>query len=233
MVFRRPESLPLPSTWRRFTVCNTNLVVRDLTEDLRETAVQLLVKYFTAHEPPCKYIEINKHPTALGELEKLWRKTIDDQLSIVCVKEDDPTDVIGVNVLTVSDQNDKEEEFKTEDKIWAKLFGAVDLVTRAVDVYQTFGVERYLTAYGLVVDPQWRGWGIGKEMLLARIPLCKALDIKVTATVFTAGASQAVARKAGFKELYKISYQELAEQGYRFPGIEEDTKYSKLMALEI
>ncbi|CAG9577011.1 unnamed protein product [Danaus chrysippus] len=65
------------------------------------------------------------------------------------------------------------------------------------------------------------------------IPLCKALDIKVTATVFTAGASQAVARKAGFKELYKISYQELADRGYKFPGIEEDTKYSKLMALEI
>ncbi|CAG9577013.1 unnamed protein product [Danaus chrysippus] len=168
MVFKRPESLPLGSTWRRFSVCNTNLVIRDLTEDLREPAVQLLVKYFTAHEPPCKYIEINKHPTALAELEKLWRRTIDDQLSIVCVKEDDPSDVIGVNVLTVADKNDKEEEFKSEDKIWSKLFGAVDLVTRAVDVFQTFKVDQYLTAYGLVVDPTWRGWGIGKEMLLAR-----------------------------------------------------------------
>lgn len=70
-------------------------------------------------------------------------------------------------------------------------------------------------------------------LLFFRIPLCKALGVKVTATVFTAAASQAVAKKAGFQELYKITYEELAEKGFKFPGVEKDTKYSKLMALEI
>ncbi|CAK1546494.1 unnamed protein product [Leptosia nina] len=60
------------------------------------------------------------------------------------------------------------KQLQTDDKIWAKLFGAVDLVSRGVDVFSHFGVVEYLTAYGLVVDPTWRGCSIGKEMLLAR-----------------------------------------------------------------
>ncbi|XP_045770897.1 uncharacterized protein LOC123871247 [Maniola jurtina] len=234
MVYTRPSSIPLPTVWRRFTARGAALRVQDMTDDQLEPAVQLLLKYFTADEPPCKYIEINKHPGALAELEKLWRNTIKDRISVVCVEDrDEPTDIIGVNVLTVCSKSDKEEEFQTDDRIWAKLFGAVDLVGRSVDIFEKFGVEQYLTAYGLVVAPQWRGCGVGKEILLARIPLCKALGVKVTATVFTAAASQAVARKAGFQDLFQISYEELAKRGFSFPGVDENTKYSKLMALEI
>ncbi|CAH0712807.1 unnamed protein product, partial [Brenthis ino] len=169
MVYTRPSSLPIPTIWHRFTTRGTKLRVQDMTEDQVEPAVQLLAKYFMADEPPCKYIEIHKYPSAQAELEKLWRDTIKDKLSIVCVEDTDrPTDIIGVNILTVASKHDKEEIFKSEDKIWAKLFGAVDLVSRSVDVYSRFDVEQYLTAYGLVVDPKWRGRGIGKEILLAR-----------------------------------------------------------------
>ncbi|XP_034827755.1 uncharacterized protein [Maniola hyperantus] len=234
MVYTRPTSMPLPTVWHRFTAQGAALRVQDMTDDQVEPAVQLLLKYFTADEPPCKYIEINKHPGALAELEKLWRTTIKDRISVVCVEDrDEPTDIIGVNVLTVCSRCDKEEEFQTDDRIWAKLFGAVDLVGRSVDIFDKFGVDQYLNAYGLVVTPQWRGCGVGKEILLARIPLCKALGVKVTATVFTAAASQAVARKAGFQDLFQISYEELAKRGFCFPGVEKDTTCSKLMALEI
>lgn len=52
--------------------------------------------------------------------------------------------------------------------MWAQLFGAVDLVTRSVDIFSHFGVDQYLTAYGLVVVPEYRGMNIGKEILRAR-----------------------------------------------------------------
>lgn len=59
------------------------------------------------------YIEIHKYPSAQAELEKLWRDTIKDKMSIVCVEDTDkPTDIIGVNILTVVSKHDKEEEFK-------------------------------------------------------------------------------------------------------------------------
>ncbi|XP_072948620.1 uncharacterized protein [Epargyreus clarus] len=237
MVFLRPDSLQHPTIWHRFTVNRngvTHLRVQDMTEDQEEPAMELLTRYFTAHEPPCRCIGIQNHPTALAELQKLWRNTIKDRLSVVCVEDkEDSTQIIGVNVLTVACKDDKEEPFKTEDKIWAKLFGAVDTVANGVNVFEYYGVDKYLTAYGLVVDPAWRGMAIGKEILLARVPLCKALGVKVTATVFTAAASQAVAKKAGFEDIFEMSYEELARKGYVFPGVEKDTKSSKLMALVI
>ncbi|KAM3955116.1 uncharacterized protein ACR2FA_011013 [Aphomia sociella] len=237
MVFTRPATLAYPTIWRRFTIkrgnTTVNLRIQDLTEDMFEPAVEMLVKYFTKDEPPCKYIGIHNHPTAMAELEKLWRTTIKDKLSLVCVVDNDDSAIVGVNVLTVACTDDKDEPFKTEDKVWAALFGAVDLVTRSVDIFSYFNVDKYLTAYGLVVPPEWRGCKIGKELLEARIPLCKALELKVTATVFTAAASQAVAKKAGFVDLSEISYEELAKKGMKFPGIEADTKSSKLMALLI
>lgn len=57
--------------------------------------------------------EVKKYPTALAELEKLWRDTIKDGVSVVCVEDrDDATEIIGVNVLTVVAKTDKEEVFK-------------------------------------------------------------------------------------------------------------------------
>ncbi|KAF9406744.1 hypothetical protein HW555_012985 [Spodoptera exigua] len=235
MVFTRPSDIPFPTIWRRFSTAKGPVRIQDLTDDLFDEAVALLSRYFMRDEPPCKYIGIQNYPSAMKELQKLWRSPLKEHLSLVCVEDNDeqPPKVVGVNVLTVMCKEDKEEPFITEDKIWAQLFGAVDLVTRSVDVFEKYGVDKYLTAYGLVVDPSWRGCGVGKELLLARIPLCKALNIKVTATVFTAGASQAVAKKAGFVDLFEITYEELAKKGFIFPGIEKDTKSSKLMALAI
>ncbi|XP_053621846.1 uncharacterized protein LOC128681738 [Plodia interpunctella] len=237
MVYTRPVTVPYPTIWRRFTVqrrdVTHHLRVQDLTEELLEPAVQLLKTYFTRDEPPCKRIDINSHPNAVAELVNLWRTTIKDQVSLVCVEDKDNPEIIGVNVLTVVSKDDKEEPFQTDDEVWAKLFGAVDLVSRSVDVFAKFGVDQYLTAYGLVVDPEWRGCKIGKEILEARIPLCKALGIKVTVTVFTAAASQAVAMKAGFHDLFEITYEELASKGFVFPGVELETRSSKLMALVV
>ncbi|XP_075988607.1 arylalkylamine N-acetyltransferase-like 2 [Anticarsia gemmatalis] len=235
MPFTRPPHLTLPTTWRRFTTDRGPLRIQDLTEDLWEQAVDLLTAYFMKDEPPCRFIEIHKHPTAVAELQKLWRSTLKDNLSLACVVDNDdlPPRIVGLNVLTVVCKEDKEEPFQTEDKVWAQLFGAVDLVSHSVDIFSQYNVDKYLTAYGLVVDPEWRGRNVGKELLLARIPLCKALGVKVTATVFTAGASQAVAKKAGFEDLFEITYEELAKKGFVFPGIEKDTKSSKMMAMVI
>ncbi|XP_049883929.1 uncharacterized protein LOC126379264 [Pectinophora gossypiella] len=237
MVFTRPSTIPLPTIWHRFSVTRGgvthNLRVQDLTPEMREAAVQLLAKYFTRDEPPCKYIDINKYPTALAELTKLWWKTMEDNVSLVCVEDKEGGELVGCNVLTVACRGDDDEAFQTEDKVWAKLFGAVDAVSRGVNIFEKYRVEQYLTAYGLVVDPKWRGLSVGKEILRARVPLCKALGIKVTATVFTAGASQAVAAKAGFTTIFEISYEDLAKRGFIFPGIEEDTKSSKLMVLVV
>lgn len=63
-------------------------------------------------------------------------------------------------------------------------------------------MDRYLAAFGLVVDRSYRGCGIAKEMLKARIPLMQYIGIKVTVTAFTNIISQSAAKSAGFEDLY-------------------------------
>lgn len=71
---------------------------------------------------------------------------------------------------------------------------------QAPNIHKTYKVDKYVGALGLSVDPKYRGRGIATKILEARVPLCKALGITLTSNVFTSETSQAVAKKAGFKE---------------------------------
>ena len=70
--------------------------------------------------------------------------------------------------------------------------------------FEHFNVNEYLIAYGLCVDPAYRGRGIATEILRARLPLLKALDLKVTTTAFTSPGSQRAAFKCGYQESFVI-----------------------------
>lgn len=40
-------------------------------------------------------------------------------------------------------------------------------------MYERYGVDKYLYAVGLSVDPEYRGYGLGKDILKVRYDLCK------------------------------------------------------------
>lgn len=42
-------------------------------------------------------------------------------------------------------------------------------------VYEHYGIDKYLYAIGLSVDPAYRGYGLGKDILKIRYGLCKIL----------------------------------------------------------
>ncbi|KAL1140511.1 hypothetical protein AAG570_000441 [Ranatra chinensis] len=81
-------------------------------------------------------------------------------------------------------------------------------ITTEGNLFERFGVDRYLTAYGLSVHPDYHGLGIGLKLLEAREPLCKAIGLKLTGTVFTAAASQYLASKAGFEVIAEHYYKD-------------------------
>jgi predicted acetyltransferase len=78
----------------------------------------------------------------------------------------------------------------------------MEYTTKEVDVYKRYNVESYLGAIGLLVNRAYRGRGIATEMLRARVPLLKALGLKITVTSFTGIGSQSAAKKAGYEEVY-------------------------------
>lgn len=77
-------------------------------------------------------------------------------------------------------------------------------MTKQFNCYEVYDIDKYMTAMGLVVAPKYRGRNISPEILKARFPLCKALGIKVTSTLFSGDISQKAAIRAGFKESYSI-----------------------------
>lgn len=109
----------------------------------------------------------------------------------------------------------------------------MDFCTKQFDIFDHFQVDRYLSAYGLCVDPEYRGRGIATEILKARVPYMKAFGLKVTATAFTAIGSQAAAKKAGFEDIFAIPYMELDKMFPKFDFSLNPTKVYKTMALSI
>lgn len=81
--------------------------------------------------------------------------------------------------------------------------------TKLFNVFNDYKVNHYLHAFGLGVTVEHRGKGIAVELLKARIPLMRTLGLSVTATVFSTLSSQKAAVKAGYKETYSISYDQL------------------------
>ena len=100
------------------------------------------------------------------------------------------------------------------------------------NVFEKYGVDEYLTALGLCVDPVFRGQGLGLEILKARFDLCKAVDLKVTMTIFTGIASQLLAHRVGMEVIAEVLYEDCIEDGKpAFPNIE--CKSVKAMAKRV
>lgn len=111
------------------------------------------------------------------------------------------------------------------------VLGVLGFCEKQFDVCKHFKVDRYLSAYGLCVDPAYRGRGIATEMLKARTPYMKAFGLRVTSTSFTGIGSQTAAAKAGYQEAFVIAYSKLERLFPRFDFSNSATKTFKTMTL--
>lgn len=105
--------------------------------------------------------------------------------------------------------------------------------TKLFNIFEDYQVDHYLHAFGLGVEVEHRGKGIAVELLKARIPLLKVLGLSVTATVFSTLSSQKAAVKAGYKETYAISYEQLRRMFTNFDFSEFTGTHCKDFVLQI
>lgn len=108
---------------------------------------------------------------------------------------------------------------------------ALEHCIKQFNVFEVYNTDQYLSAYGLCVNPEYRGRGIATEMLKARVPIMRALGLPVTSTAFTSIGSQIAAKHAGYQEDYVISYDDVAKIFTRFDFSRSVTKYFKTMSL--
>nr|XP_022919228.1 uncharacterized protein LOC111428056 isoform X1 [Onthophagus taurus] len=235
MAWERNKNVPLPSVWREFvSKTNRKYWIQDITEEYKDIIASYMAYGFSKDEPLCKF----SHATTYAEYLKLaynfWRKCVDQNMGLICFTKDEDGDwkIAGMNCTVVSTIDEEYEKF--ENKCLNKIISTITYVTKQVDAFETLKIDKYLSALGLFVLPEFRGEGIGLELLKAREPLCKACGIKVSCTVFTSLFSQVIATKAGFKDLYDISYSELEKRNplFKFPGIQDHTTNIKFMYIK-
>lgn len=228
MIWSRPDQPPIPTiyhTFRAKDVDSDQLVtyrVQDFSEDRHADVIQHYKENFVDDEPLAASRKISSSAVAMAEIVAFWSWCLEQRMAVVCYKEGSD-EIVGVNLLHVATPG-KHKHWKVSSALVAQrsrykhlipkrqlesedlwnTFEAHIYVGQQFNVFERFGVDRYLTAYGLAVNRRYRGRGIATELLKARIPMCKAFGIELTATNFTAVGSQLAAAKAGFKTDFEV-----------------------------
>lgn len=68
-------------------------------------------------------------------------------------------------------------------------------------IFERYGVKEYLKSDGMLVLPDYRGFGIGKRLLECAEIVCKEHSITVTSSTFTSKYSNQIADECGFEEI--------------------------------
>ncbi|XP_053621844.1 uncharacterized protein LOC128681737 [Plodia interpunctella] len=222
MPWKRPDSVPTGQVWSRFKGREREgkpakmYQVRDLDPKYEDQCLELMVETFLRDEPLCRVLGIRSDPTSIKSIRANWEEFIGENISLACFTEEDgqPDELVGFNIIVMRCREDGEESFEhTEGEPWKKLVKILDTAERLVNVFDLYGVDRYLSSSGLTVLPAHRGQNIGARMFAAREPLCKALGVEAVCTVFTATTSQVLAAKCGYKTLAELEYKDMMKFG--------------------
>lgn len=146
---------------------------------------------------------LKNDPIGSAEMCMFWRDMLKQNISIYC-HESCSSKIVAINILGVCFKTEK-SIFKSKSKDLSDMLSVMDVVAEKFNVFEHYGVDKYLTAFGLSVDPIYRRKGIATELLKARVMLMRSLGLKLTSTVFTGLGSQIAARRVGFEENFSIT----------------------------
>ncbi|XP_063243239.1 uncharacterized protein LOC134542702 [Bacillus rossius redtenbacheri] len=233
----RPDSGPLPRVWRRAkgrspvggaVPC---FVVQEVPPDRREDVLDFMEENYVRNEPIRAGMAFWTDEQSVAELRAHWARLLPQQPSLVALLDDGSARprVVGANVLSIVRRGAPQDDHEYKGESIRKIFRLLDDLKSRVDPFQTYGVEEYVSAMGLAVCKEYRGQGLGLELLSTRLELCRALGVRLTVTTFTAIESQRLAAKLGFRTIAEVAYEDYKVDGeVVFPHV--SSKSAKLMA---
>ncbi|CAH0712777.1 unnamed protein product, partial [Brenthis ino] len=239
MLWKRPDSVPVGQVWGRFKGKDRDGIpgkmyqIRDMAESDRERCLDLMQETFLRDEPLCQVLDIPKDKESIETIRKNWTEFCSQKICICCFTEEDgePKELVGFNILYVKCKDDEEEDIETvKGEQWKKLLKTLVAAEKLVDVFEHYGVDKYLTSSGLTVLPEHRGQNIGARLIGAREQMCKTFGINAACTVFTAITSQVLAEKCRYETLAELLYSDMREQGIDLK--ECSTLTAKLMGIK-
>ncbi|GJQ70243.1 hypothetical protein Trydic_g22693 [Trypoxylus dichotomus] len=237
----RPKSVPVPTVWSSFEgrierngVKNTYWI-QEITDEYKDQVIQYMLEEFVLDEPFCKYSKISEDPDVMKEFKNFWSETLKENLGLVCLTKDQDgvTHVAGMNCTLLGYKDDEKDIATNLDEKCLRVFRTLKYVKDQSDPFTKFNITEYLDGMGLYVLPKYRGEGLGTALLRAREPMCRAIGLKATLTLFTSKVSQVLAERIGFKDLCTVDYADLEKDPglMTFPNIQEHTKSIRFMYL--
>jgi GNAT superfamily N-acetyltransferase len=109
----------------------------------------------------------------------------------------------------------------------------IGYICNYVNIFEKYGVTEFLSAFGLYVHPDFRGQGLGTEILKTRTILGKALGLEVTMTFFSTHQGQRAAKKAGMELLAELPYDIFKTEDGKEVYPNMDPKTVQIMAMRL
>uniref|UniRef100_A0A336MAP8 CSON012955 protein n=1 Tax=Culicoides sonorensis TaxID=179676 RepID=A0A336MAP8_CULSO len=227
-IWRRPSNISFPKVWHTFIAPDLDgtLVqyeIRDLPLDRFEEACQLMIENYIPDEPLARVMNLKDEPDSINEYIELWKMAMEQGIVIGCFKGNE---LVGVNFTGVASKDDPKEHKEYKGRAFRLTIELYLWILDQFVMFNEFGIDTYMLAFGMGVHRQFRYRGIATEFLKARIPMLKALGVSHTATLFTAEGTQKAAEKAGYTTYYEIKYDDCIKMGYPLDGI--GVEYAKL-----
>ncbi|KAG4073891.1 hypothetical protein HA402_014096 [Bradysia odoriphaga] len=218
MIFNwiRPSHIPYPNIWLRFQakdLDSDNLVeyiVEDLSEDRFDDAINFMTTKFLANAPMAKLRNGANDSMYVQDSVGIWKNILQQRITHVCFKEGS-SEIVGLNFNYVASRNDppllgdiKSEAFLQNMRVFSILSDYGNF-----DVFDKYGVEEYLSSFGMCVTKEYAGRKIGENLLKASKYLAKPCDLKLRHAFFTSNISNKIAENLGYITDVELSFKEI------------------------
>lgn len=205
-IWRRPSNVSFPKVWHSFTAPDLDgtmvqYEIRDLPESRFKEACELMIVHYIPDEPLARVMNLKDEPDSIKEYVELWTMAMEQGIAIGCFKGDE---LVGVNFTGVASKDDPKEDHQYIGNAFRLTIQLYLWILDQFIMFDKFGIDTYMLAYGMGVKTQYRYRGIATEFLKARIPMMKAIGVPYTATLFTSLGTQKAAVKAGYSTYYEI-----------------------------
>ncbi|CAL7952322.1 unnamed protein product [Xylocopa violacea] len=210
--------------------------IQEVPEDRYEEIVEYMCKYFIVDEPICKSFNGINDPEFVEDFRQFWKEFIKHGLTVAAFVENPNGGkpiIAAVNMLALSLKEDDMELDALKTEKGQRLMTVLVNLSKEANIYEKYGVDRYMSAFGLSVHPFYRGAALGAHLLNARTDIGREYKISVTSTAFTSPISQKLAARCGFETVAEKNFNEFVDEDGNeiLPGIE--SKCLKIMAKKL
>lgn len=185
-------------------------IVQDLPEERFDDAVHVMSTKFLADAPMAKLRNGANDPIYIQDSVRIWRVILQQRMTHVCFKSGS-SEIVGINFNYVSTREDASlldeitsEAFLQNLKVWSILYNYGNF-----DVFEKYGVDEYLSSFGMHVPKEYAGRKIGENLLTASKFLAKPCDLKLRHAFFTSNISNKIADNLGYKTDVELSFKEI------------------------